>query len=477
MYHFLLLALYTLIIGWLGFKIYRKTRSGLFILGILALYYWSLLGAWFIVFDSLTNNAGQEWGLHYYTYFQKMFPVNADGTYALCNFLYFIFIVACELAVLYFVKTPGPQRERRIFRLNHFTLLLACFVLFLISISIVFKQMIYAAYVDQSIYTITRGTENKFFALHQICNNLLIAGLFFGLVIHMSGNNQPADRKKNRTINILYLVALILFESYMLMLGNKKEIFTCGLAAALFFAYNNDIKKMYKKMVLVGMMILVPMYFNDSLRAVSPGFLTWFFNKSTVTFIPPPKVSYTEFNAKNTLFAFVFNNEMFAGHFSMYGCIKYHVPLTYGKSLVFLASSFVPKFINPNRPDDAYVHYANALGIDKDQGFTLHHATGWYINFWYFGVVAGGILLGYLWALSFNILLRPGNTKKRFVVILYAISAFAFTASFPVLVRSGIEAYKIVLVESILLPVTFLFLSGYSVRDLLRLRFNQPQSE
>jgi hypothetical protein len=93
MIHYLCLFVFTLIIYFLTWKIWKKTKQIAFPIGISLLYYWSLLGAWFIIFDGLTGQKGKEFGHHYYYLFEKMFPVHADNSYLLTISLYALFII------------------------------------------------------------------------------------------------------------------------------------------------------------------------------------------------------------------------------------------------------------------------------------------------------------------------------------------------------------------------------------------------
>ena len=50
----------------------------------------------------------------------------------------------------------------------------------------------------------------------------------------------------------------------------------------------------------------------------------------------------------------------------------------------------------------SYQYYATGVGAREGQGYSIHHATGWYLNFGVAGVVMGAILLGRLWAGLYN---------------------------------------------------------------------------
>lgn len=176
--------------------------------------------------------------------------------------------------------------------------------------------------------------------------------------------------------------------------------------------------------------------------------------------IPNPHISkaYQESSASDKIFRAVsgilFSNELFAGHFSMYGIIHYNVPTQVGISFYNLLFSFIPSFIQKDRPMDVYGYYAQYLRLPKDQGFTINHITAWVINFGWFGIILGPILLGF-------ILMSPlliGHRIWKYlphdshIFILVLITCFG-----AMIVRSGPEAIKSVLYEAILIPMGLLF--------------------
>ena len=90
MEYFTLLGTATLIIAALAAALYAQRRDapGL-VVGIAALYYWSLYGAWSIVIDKTGGFSGQ----HYQYLESKMFPIALDGRYLLTLALYSGFII------------------------------------------------------------------------------------------------------------------------------------------------------------------------------------------------------------------------------------------------------------------------------------------------------------------------------------------------------------------------------------------------
>ena len=135
------------------------------------------------------------------------------------------------------------------------------------------------------------------------------------------------------------------------------------------------------------------------------------------------------------------SNEAFAAHFSMYGVLG-RGPPKFGYSLYALVCSIVPRVLWPDRPSGHLLLLQRQVGAIQDQGYSLHHATGWYLNFGIAGVVLGGVVLGLVWAFCLNahqrIRPRSGLLFRLFAVI----APWLFVAYLPPLVRAGPEGYK-----------------------------------
>jgi hypothetical protein len=154
------------------------------------------------------------------------------------------------------------------------------------------------------------------------------------------------------------------------------------------------------------------------------------------------------------------SNEAFAAHFSLYGALALNVPLTYGESVLSMLASVIPRFAWPNRPPDIYLHYADSIGVAEGQGFTIHHATGWYLNFGVLGILAGALLWGWVWARC-SVAAHPvGPHRSRFWILWGRVLPWMFVASIPMLIRAGLEGYKALLVEAFLLPTVILLLAS-----------------
>jgi hypothetical protein len=152
----------------------------------------------------------------------------------------------------------------------------------------------------------------------------------------------------------------------------------------------------------------------------------------------------------------VFSNEMFAGHFSMYGVLSKEVKPKIGFSFKNLLYSFVPSTIVKKRPVDSYAFYAREMGFKSGQGFTINYITAWYLNFSYFGLILGPLFLSIILLLPFYF----ATKLKRNLFQLYAIIALCGITGFAaMMVRSGPESFKALVYESILIPLFIVYAS------------------
>ncbi len=172
--------------------------------------------------------------------------------------------------------------------------------------------------------------------------------------------------------------------------------------------------------------------------------------------IPNPHVS-TKYQISSTsekifsaVSGMIFSNELFAGHFSMYGVLHYNIPPSYGISFKNLLYSFVPSFIKKERPQDAYGYYAQSLNLPSDQGFTINHITAWYLNLGLIGLIVGPIILSIV--LLFPLLMQdkywnrlPSITPLLLVVLIGCMGS--------ILVRTGPEGFKSILYEAMIIPL------------------------
>lgn len=157
-----------------------------------------------------------------------------------------------------------------------------------------------------------------------------------------------------------------------------------------------------------------------------------------------------------TLSNVIFSNEMFAGHFSMYGVLSKNVQPKIGFSFKNLFYSFVPSTIVKKRPIDSYTFYAKEMGFKSEQGFTINYITAWYLNFSYFGLILGPLFISIILLLPFYF---ATNLKHNLFQLFAIIAMCGITGFAAMMVRSGPESFKALVYESILIPLFIVYAS------------------
>lgn len=452
--YYTVLTIATVIIGLLALVTWRRTGSVAFPIGIALLYYWTLLGAWFIVIDLLGGNSG----MRYHSYFYQVTPIRLDSDYLWTLVLYGIFIIVIELAVLHFVRAPGfDEPTIPPIRISHAKILALASVTGLVAYLLVRNSLANAAAGNHSGYAYVRYDTSTYFTIHLLLDGLASLGLCLGCAVLSSGKRARyiVGQGASAFVVLGYLVVLGSLFHLNLLMGDRHELVT-GLMSAVLFYLANDRRP---KKTLLGLSCFVAL--------VGIGFvgLTRGYAGENVFLGSDPATL-----IKNALGDNLLSNEPFEAHMSLYGVIHKNVPLTYGSSLVALAASIVPRAFWPTRPGDIYAYYAQAVGASSAAGYTVHHATGWYLNFGVPGIIAGAIFLGWLWATLFNKFHSDLRAKSHFHRLFCILTFVTFTASIPTISRAGIEAYKTVAFEVLILPTLFVFVASLRVV----LRANRP---
>lgn len=456
MEHYGVLSTATLLIIILSLLVWRKTKSIAFLLGFLFLYFWSLYGAWFIIYDNLSGDQGER----YQYLFFKLFPIYLNTDYLWTLVLYALFIIVIQLTVLYVAKRPDEQTDAifRPFRMSHLRIILIAGCAGALSYLIIRNSLAAAAEMNASGYEYVRGEGNAvpFFTLHQLLNRVALVPLMIGLAVFFSGEGgKYIVGTRNRLLLVGYTAVLGGMVVFCMILGNRNELMFSFATGALFYIANTHKPK---KLVLGGIaafgggaLILVK-FWRDGIFTIMSGAGSWELIKHAFT-------------------ETVVSNEAFAAHFSMYGAISKEVPFTYGTSLVSLLTSVVPRIFWSDRPADIYSHYADNVGAIGDQGYAIHHATGWYLNFGVPGVILGALLIGWLWAKLFNKFYEVEKQRWFATRVFSTLAFWTFTAALPVIIRAGPEAYKSLIIQTFLMPTAIVAMASVK----LVLRADRPQ--
>jgi oligosaccharide repeat unit polymerase len=412
-----------------------------------ALYFWSLHGAWAIITDQLGGDSRK----HYHYLYERMFPVYLDDCYAWALGLYFTFVVVVALMVLFTVRSEGlPTANLHPVRLSHDRIIALCGLAAAASFWIMHDSIGGALQNGKSAYVVTRWETDDLglFRIHQVLNRVALvpAALGFATLLSSGQCRMLAGPKRTRHL-VGYLLLLGFMFALCVVLGNKNEL-ALALFSACFFYLANSTRPHTKLLLASGVVMLAGVAFIDFVRALSIDEIA-------------DNISIGEIS--NSLLRLAESNEAFGSHMSLYGTLRYELPFTYGSSFYIFIVSMVPRAFWPTRPDDIYWYYANGVGltsIAEGQGYTIHHATGWYLNFGIPGVIIGACLLGRVWALLYNVCVkatyRRGASLGR---IFCSVGFFTFSANLPTLIRSGPEGYKGILVDSLIVPVAVLVLA------------------
>jgi hypothetical protein len=435
MEYFTLLGAATAVIAVLAWVLHRKRRDLGLLAGFGALYYWSLYGAWSVIIDKTGGFSGQ----HYYYLEQKMFPVALDGWYLITLALYGSFIILIELTILAALSRHRPRPIPRLV-LRHESILVLGFAAGIASYFLIREKLVTAWTMNTSAYWYTRSQTDEWFTLHQVLNRVALIPPAIGLATLVAG------RRSRFFVNVVrpytwpgYVILLAGMGTFTFVLGNKNEIFTALLAGGL--AYVGSLRK--PNWWKLGVVLGCGMWF---LAAVD------FFRGTPLSGMREALEQRASESTEVGRFV-ASSNEAFAAHFSMYGVLASRTEPRFGYSLYSLACSVIPRVLWPERPRDIYLYYSESVGAMKNQGYSLHHATGWYLNFGYAGVALGAVLFGFVWAgcLNAHQRIRP---KSGLLFRLFAILApWVLVAGIPPLIRAGPEGYKGLLIECFLVPV------------------------
>ena len=438
MEYFTLLGAATVAIAALTAALYRQRRDLGVVVGIAALYYWSLYGAWSIVIDKTGGFSGQ----HYQYLEHKMFPIALDGFYLLTLALYAGFIILVELTLLAALSRGRPRAIPRLV-LRHDAILFAGFVAGIASYLVIRDKLSMAWAINTSAYGYTRSQGDQWFTLHQVLNRVAMIPTAIGMATLAAGRRSRffVNVERRYTWPAYGLLAAGMC-AFTFVLGNKNEGFTALLAGILTYAGSLRRPPWWK----IGLVLAAGAWF---LAAVD------FFRASPISEIGAAVLARGQ-DAGDVSHFVMTSNEAFAAHFSMYGVLASGTEPKFGYSLYSLACSVIPRVLWPQRPRDIYLYYSESVGTIQNQGYSLHHATGWYLNFGYSGVAVGAVVLGLIWAWCLNAHQRIRRKSGLLYRLFATIAPWVLVAGLPPLIRAGPEGYKGLILESFLIPLSVL---------------------
>ena len=473
-FYYFLLVLVTGLICYKAYQIWARDYDFTIPIVVFFMLYFSIGGAYIYPIDQYFNFAGASIGLHYLPIFQKLFEVNFDWNYIISVGTYLLFILVFLQAYLFGIskgilhlklfQMKGKQVNYR-FLVNPYVVFTFTLFFVLLSFYTLRDEIFYAISNQKSIYLITRANTNRLYTIHQLANSfsVLIPFIAFSFVILKS--NRFNIYVKNNSLSVgLILFSCILSALYIVLLGNRREVLS-GIVICLLICLNSYKQINYGRLGVMLSICIVFFLANDFFRSTAiPKFLNESLNmEQKSNFVLVPKIQ-TEadkidaiYQSKQAITSFLFSNELFYAHFSMYGVLDKKVPLTYGSSFLYLGTSLVPRILYADRPKDIYAHYASEVKATEGQIYTIHHAAGWYLNFGFIGVIIGAVLLASLFVLAFHLNRSTVQFSSAGMALLKFLLPFLLTAQIVTFITAGPEAYKALILEGVVIPVVLLY--------------------
>ncbi len=443
----LLLLGSTLLFCFLGGLIWYRTRNAGFALGLFFLYYWSLYGAWAIV----TDLSGGQSGKRYQYLYDKLFFIYLDGDYFLSLVYYSLFLILVAVMVLAVAGTAKkrlPSKTKAI-EIFPWRMILGGATALLVSFLLIRDQLAYAMLMGMSGYQVTASGEElgALFILHQAFTVIAVLPAAIGIAVAASGQDGLFLKSRHDpSIMVGYLLFAGALFGYGMLMGNKDELFW-GMILSVTLYLVNARRPRFWRLSIWGATAFAAIAVIDFIRTLAIADLTQ---------------GFAWHDAVDTVTGITSSNEAFGAHFSLYGILHYDVPLTYGSSVVSLVASLVPRVFWADRPPTVYGHYADTVGALPDQGYTIHHAAGWYLNFGFWGVVVGAVVFGLIWGLLFRGIMVHSARNSTWKAVFCALGFAGFTGGIPDLIRIGLEGYKAIILYSIFVPFVMVKLASIS---------------
>jgi hypothetical protein len=363
--------------------------------GLALAYYYSLFGAWRIV--SLKQTGQEAEALSHLE--SSLFAVTIDDNYVLALVVYAVFLLAIVCAACLLTRNNGrlPPLRHADLRLRHGWILAISLTCLAISIGIEWQGIRSALEEGIAAYASTRAGESRLYTLHQLANRIGLAALAIGLGACL------AVRTKLRPVLVCYAMVALAWGAFLAVLGNRAELLIAAVAGFLWYYSLGGRMRPVAAVVTAGIGFLV-LRIVEATRGTAV--------TEATAGLGQLLSSFDFWNPLNVLAG----SESLAAHLSLYGVLSHDIPFTYGSSFLYLVSSFVPRVLLVDRPADIYTIYIDALSVADQQGFNIHYATGWYLNFGLAGIILGALIVVGIWGWLLRTVQRLARTGSRFAV-------------------------------------------------------------
>lgn len=460
LFGFLVLAVVTIVLWVAAGRIHAVSRRVELLVLFAIVYFWTFAGAWLFLLDSISDFNGYRIGLSYYYLMEKMFPFVVDGNYLL-SLIYYAFFALVLCGLFYF----GRRRVELITPSTSVPISAAALILvtcgsMLMSYLGAREAVELGLSGDMSFYEAKQQLAPSAAKIFELSNSVMVMSLFIGLVAVFpsgpDGSWMKADTKGWLRPVFLILLALVLL--YLTLLGDRSSLFTGFLWATIYLYQVHGSRSLRRIILLVGICLLV-MLPGSALRGVV------FTSAPAVTETEEPfsldMIQHVPRRAENKfqrLGNLILSNEMFAAHFSLYGCLSQNVDISPGISLRYFAGRLTGDSIASS--NTSYTHYATGVGAEEGQGYTIHHATAWYLNTGVAGFPIAALALFGVFVMVVWVGRMFRNTPILSLVT--AVLPISMVSYLPALIRAGPEAYKALLMEGLGIPAFVLLVSALS---------------
>ncbi len=445
--------------------LYRRSGDVLYPVGGVLLYLWTFFGAWGFIADSLSGFQGYRIGLGYYYYMESMMPFVLDDHYVLGLLAYALFATAL-LAALWWSRVRAPRPGPIPVRISHPVLMVLGLVCMGFSITTVLPELRAAWRDDVSFDSMIRHHPGRWYALHGILNEAATCCLLFGYAIKLVSTHTRSlfSDDASRWPLIAYPITLLILGLYLSLIGDRHALFSGGILALCYVIGRAGTGAWRTAFLLVAVTVGC-LFLGGWVRGFSARE-----RKSVVAQHPEegpfrvPAIAHVPRHPQGLLARggnSVLSNEFFAAHFSMYAVLAKDMPIKPFISFKYLAGSVVPSFIRSERPPSSYDHYAAEGHFDTKTGYTIHHATAWYLNFGWVGVALGGLVLGGIWGGLHQLRQRMSGRRADAWA---ALLPYLFIGFLPMLLRAGPEGYRALVVEGFGVPLVVLGLAALFAR-------------
>jgi len=434
----------TIVVAVMAALIYIKTRDVSYLVGIALMYYFSLLAGWFVIAERTSLDLSDSFA----NLGAVLYPIHLGETYDWTLILYTSFILGTETAILYAapraVVGAGAATAARWVSVPKILAIAAiCGAASIVLVLIVTADVA----SETSLYVAHTQFENGIANVYSVL-------LFLGSVPSILCAVLCVTREEGRllrcsaslTSSVACASLVLAMAAFRAVMGGKGVTLQALVFGVCLYCMNSP-RPRYKTLAAISSVALILMGIMDQTRGMLPAEML------------EAVVSSGGQIAAEGLYNLSGSGEKLAAHTSMYAVLDQGLPCTGGTSVVSLAASFVPGFIWPDRPEGIYEYYHRSLDLPDNQGFTIHHATGWYLNFGAWAVPVGGVVFGLVWSCLAQLSCRTRNALGASPLMrsMGVVGPFLFVSTVPPLMRNGMEGYKTLVMELALLAVVVRF--------------------